>query len=36
MKKILPLALTGAAVLTGVLAFVIHTVGQCCCSGLAG
>jgi len=36
MKKSLSLAVAGAIALTGVLAFVIHTVGQCCCSGLAG
>jgi len=36
MKKILSFAIAGAITLAGVTAFVIHTVGQCCCSGLAG
>ena len=36
MKKLVSLTIAGALVLTGVVAFMIHTVGQCCCSGLAG
>jgi len=36
MKKILSFAIAGAIALAGVTALVIHTVGQCCCSGLAG
>jgi len=36
MKKILSLAAAGVVVLAGVLAFLFHTIGQCCCSGLAG
>jgi len=36
MKKILSLTIVGAIALAGVLAFVFHTVGQCCCSGLVG
>jgi len=36
MKKILSFTIAGAFALAGLLAFVFHTVGQCCCSGLVG